>query len=81
MVLPHEANCVYEDLDLALKAAGHDNMYVRYSGITSYLTYDYEKIQSLPAKKVHLAPFMIVARVIMPEMIWQGKKKIPGEAF
>ena len=57
----HEANCVYEDLDLALKAAGHDNMYVGTVESLPTLHMIIEKIQSLPVKKVHLAPFMIVA--------------------
>lgn len=57
----HESNIVYEELDRALKAAGHKNMYVGTVESLPTLQMIMERIESLPVKKIHLAPFMIVA--------------------
>ncbi len=57
----HEANAVYEELDHALKAAGHTNMYVGTVESLPTLRMIMDKIRPLPVKKIHLAPFMIVA--------------------
>ena len=57
----HQANAVYEELDDALKAAGHKNMYVGTVESLPTLHMIMEEIRPLPAKKVHLTPFMIVA--------------------
>ena len=57
----HESNAVYEELDLALKKAGHENMYVGTVESLPTLHMVMEQIQPLQVKKIHLAPFMIVA--------------------
>lgn len=57
----HESNAVYEQLDEALKAAGHKNMYVGTVESLPTLQMIMDKIQGIQVKKVHLAPFMIVA--------------------
>ena len=57
----HEANAVYDQLDESLKAEGHDNMYVGTVESLPTLEMIMERIGSLDVKKVHLAPFMIVA--------------------
>ena len=57
----HEANVVYEQLDEALKAAGHKNMYVGTVESLPTLEMIMERIDGRDVKKVHLAPFMIVA--------------------
>lgn len=57
----HEANVVYEQLDEAMKAAGHKNMYVGTVESLPTLEMIMKKIDGRDVKKVHLAPFMIVA--------------------
>ena len=57
----HDANAVYEQLDEALKAAGHENMYVGTVESLPTLEMIMKRIGRLDVKKVHLAPFMIVA--------------------
>ena len=57
----HEANAIYQQLDDALKAAGHKNMYVGTVESLPTLQMIMEKISDFKVKKVHLAPFMIVA--------------------
>ena len=51
----------YSELDDALKAAGHKNMYVGTVESLPTLHMIMEEIRPLSAKKVHLTPFMIVA--------------------
>ena len=57
----HESNKVYQELEEALHQAGYTNMYVGTVESLPTLQMIMERIGRMDVKKVHLAPFMIVA--------------------
>lgn len=57
----HEANEIYAALDHCLKRMGHDNMFLGTVEASPSLLNLMERVQAYGAKKVTLAPFIVVA--------------------